>query len=110
MKRKRSPKEVRKIMYSIRSGLLVISVGLIIVFIYEFYLVDFKFSEMFGERRFGRNGRHGVISRVLNPKAWSDNYRILCGMFGFYGLYYYQYKFTAKKIEESFNKNNNPKP
>ena len=104
MKRKRSPKEVRKIMYSIRSGLLVISVGLIIVFIYEFYLVDFKFSEMFGERRFGRNGG------ILNPKAWSDNYRILCGMFGFYGLYIYQYKFTAKMIEESFNKNNNPKP
>ena len=104
MKRKRSPKEERKIMYSIRSGLLVISVGLIIVFIYEFYLVDFKFSEMFGERRFGR------YDWILNPKAWSDNYRILCGIFGFYGLYYYQYKFTAKKIEESFNKNNNPKP
>ena len=104
MKRKRSPKEVRNIQYSIRSGLLVISVGLIIVFIYEFYLVDFKFSEMFGERRFGR------YDWILNPKAWSDNYRILCGMFGFYGLYIYQYKLTAKKIEESFNKNNNPKP
>ena len=103
MKRKRSPKEVRNIQYSIRSGLLVISVGLIIVFIYEFYLVDFKFSEMFGERRFGR------YDWILNPKAWSDNYRILCGMFGFYGLYIYQYKLTAKKIEESFNKNNNPK-
>ena len=105
MKRKRSPKEVRKIMYSIRSGLLVISVGLIIVFIYEFYLVDFKFSEMLGERRFGK------YFNIFELKAFvSDKYRMLCGMFGFYGLYYYQYKLTAKKIEESFNKNNNPKP
>ena len=105
MKRKRSPKEVRNIMYSIRSGLLVISVGLIIVFTYEFYLVDFKLSEMFGERRFRKN------EFLFSPIAFiSDKYRTLCGMVGFYGLYYYQYKFTAKKIEESFNKNNNLKP
>ena len=104
-KSKRSPKEVRNIMFSIRSGLLVISVGLIIVFTYEFYLVDFKLSEMFGERRFGKN------EFLFSPIAFiSDKYRTLCGMFGFYGLYYYQYKLTAKKIEESFNKNNNSKP
>ena len=87
MRRKRSPKEVRNIMYKIRSGLLVFSVGLIIIFIYEFYLAEFNILELFSEK-----------------------YRTICGMVGFYGLYYYQYKFTAKKIEESFNKNNNLKP
>jgi len=105
MKRKRSPKEVRKIMYSIRSGLLVISVGLIIVFIYEFYLVDFKFSEMFGERRFDKN------DFLFSPIAYvSEKYRVLCGIVGVYMLYYYLFKFTPEKIEETVKKQTNQKP
>ena len=105
MKRKRSPKEVRNIMYSIRSGLLVISVGLIIVFTYEFYLVDFKFSEMFGERRFDKN------DFLFSPIAYvSEKYRVLCGIVGVYMLYYYLFKFTPEKIEETVKKQTNQKP
>ena len=86
MKSKRSPKKVRKIMYGIRNGLLIFSLAFIIIFIVEFYLVDFNASELFGKKVF-----------FLSP--------FFFGILGFYGLYLHQFQFSFKKIEEAINKN-----
>lgn len=105
MKRRKSPIEIRNILYRIRSGLLVLSVGLIIVFIYEFYLVNFNTSELFGERRFDK------YDFFVSPVAYvSEKYRVLCGIVGVYMLYYYLFKFTPEKIEETVKKQTNQKP